>query len=337
MYRNSIKISDVAAGHVQGIAIDKKREYMYFSFTTLFVKADMNGNVVGSVRGLAGHLGCIAYNYDDGRVYGSLEYKRDSIGAGIRKYLCDREDLDNRDGFYVAAFDVEKIDKTDMDAEKDGVMTTVHLSEVLGDYEADGHRFGCSGIDGLTFAPKPGETGGKKYLYVAYGIYGDVDRDDNDCQVILRYDTDDLRRYETPLCQSEIHRNGPDKYQSKYFVYTGNTTYGIQNLEYDENSGLMFAAVYRGSKAQFPNYPMFVIDMNKAAVSDEKEYLSLAEIGCKHEASGVYGIEFPYGSTGIISLGDGYFYFSEDFKCENGYGTEVKLYRFDEKDGFVQA
>ena len=29
MYKNSIKISDVAAGHVQGIAIDKKREYIH--------------------------------------------------------------------------------------------------------------------------------------------------------------------------------------------------------------------------------------------------------------------------------------------------------------------
>jgi hypothetical protein len=43
----------------------------------------MQGNIVGSVTGLCGHLGCIAYNYDDGRVYGSLEFKHDVIGQGV--------------------------------------------------------------------------------------------------------------------------------------------------------------------------------------------------------------------------------------------------------------
>ena len=43
------------------------------------------------------------------------------------------------------------------------------------------HRLGCSGIDGVTFAPAFGQSrDGKKYLYVAYGIYGDTLRTDND-------------------------------------------------------------------------------------------------------------------------------------------------------------
>ena len=40
------------AGHVQGLAVDTKREYIYFSFTTMLIKMDMQGNVVGSVTGL---------------------------------------------------------------------------------------------------------------------------------------------------------------------------------------------------------------------------------------------------------------------------------------------
>ena len=79
----SINFGGMGTGHIQGIAIDAKREFMYFSFTTRLVKTDMQGNVIGSVKGLAGHLGCIAYNYEDGRVYGSLEFKHDSIGKGI--------------------------------------------------------------------------------------------------------------------------------------------------------------------------------------------------------------------------------------------------------------
>ena len=39
------------AGHVQGIAIDTKQEYVYISFTTMLVKLDMQGNIVGTVTG----------------------------------------------------------------------------------------------------------------------------------------------------------------------------------------------------------------------------------------------------------------------------------------------
>ena len=111
----------------------------------------MNGNIIGSVKGLAGHLGCIAYNYEDGKVYGSLEYKHDIIGCGILQRIDNVIDI--TDGFYVVSFDVGRIDRIDMDAETDGIMEAVHLKEVLDDYNAAGHRYGCSGIDGITFAP----------------------------------------------------------------------------------------------------------------------------------------------------------------------------------------
>ena len=57
MHSDNIHIGDYWTGHIQGIAVDKKREYIYCSFTTCLVKSDMNGNVVGSVKGLAGHFG----------------------------------------------------------------------------------------------------------------------------------------------------------------------------------------------------------------------------------------------------------------------------------------
>jgi hypothetical protein len=50
------------------------------------------------------------------------------------------------------------------------------------------------------------------------------------------------------------------------------------------------------------------------------------------------GIDFPYGSTGIISLGDGRFYFSEDYHNpeEKNWGSEICMYRYtgDEKMPF---
>ena len=97
------------AGHVQGIAVDSKQEFVYISFTTMLVKMDMKGNVVGTVTGLLGHLGCLEFNENDGRLYGSLEYKNDAIGRGIMKQEGVTKEL--KTGFYVAIFDVEKIDR----------------------------------------------------------------------------------------------------------------------------------------------------------------------------------------------------------------------------------
>lgn len=82
----------------------------------------------------------------------------DSIGRSILNAM-GMESV--KDAFYVAIFDGEKITAPDMNAETEGVMTTVWLKEVVEDYQAqweeDGkvmeHRYGCSGIDGMTFAP----------------------------------------------------------------------------------------------------------------------------------------------------------------------------------------
>ena len=346
MHKKGMSIGGVKVGHVQGIATDGDRKFMYYSCTTYLVKTDMNGNVIGSVKGLMGHLGCIAYNYENGKIYGSLEYKGDSIGKGILKGMKElgTNCTSISDAFYVAIFDADKIDRPDMDAEKDGVMTVVHLKEVLDDYLAEGHRYGCSGIDGITFAPIPGRADDKKYLYVSYGIYSDLERNDNDNQVILRYDIKDWAKYEKPLIHDSMHQNGPEKPESKYFVYTGNTSYGIQNLEYDEKTGYMIAAVYKGKKEKFPNFSMFVIDLNKKSeqlniegVNHKGDVLFLAQVGELDKNSGIRGINFPYGATGMISLGDGHFYFSRDFKSEDGTsGTVVGLYEFDGDKEFLE-
>ena len=317
-------------GHIQGIAVDKERKYMYCSFTTELVKLDMEGNVIGSVKGFTGHLGCLAYNEADGRVYGSLEYKNDEIGKGILHNLGIETEVKN--AFYVAIFDVDAIDRLQMNAETDGVMTTVFLREATEDYLCGEplHRYGCSGIDGVTFAPVEGEM----RLLVAYGIYGDTERADNDYQVLLSYKPETLRPYESVLTAQNIHTNGPASCDARYFVYTGNTTYGVQNLEYDAATGDIFVAVYRGWKENFPNFKMFVID---GAVAPREEILrgldgekglvlSLKEAGVCDK--GMYGSRFPYGSTGMISLGDGRFYFSHDHGENGEYESHIRLYRY---------
>lgn len=311
-----------AYGHCQGIAVDRERKYMYYSFTTALVKTDLQGNLIGTCVGLLGHLGCIAYNYEDGRVYGSLEYKNDAIGRGILNRIGHADDV--TDAFYIVRFDVDKIDRMGMDACADGVMQGVYLREVVEDYHAEvevggrtvAHRHGCSGIDGTTFGPMPGSADGKQYLFVAYGVYSDLDRDDNDDQVLLCYDVSDWDAYARPISQQNMHTCGPEKPLHKFFVRTGNTNWGVQNLEYDPYINGFLMAVYRGSKPNWPNKPMYIVDAAIAPVGDR---LTLKE------APNCIGWDYPHGSTGLIALGDGTYYVSHEGKEDGMDYTNVRL------------
>lgn len=338
MYQG-IKAQISGAGHIQGIAIDQNREYIYCSFTTVLIKMDLKGQLIGTVTGLAGHLGCIAYNMSDGCVYGSLEYKHDCIGTGILKQ--QNSQLDFQDGFYIAIFDVSKINRIGMDSEKDEIMTTVYLNEVASDYTAINHRYGCSGIDGTTFGPDVENPGNKKFLYVAYGIYSDTEREDNNYQVILKYDIEGWNQYKMPLSQENMHKSGPQIPDGKYFVYTGNTTFGIQNLEYDPYTNSFLAAVYRGSKPNFKNYSLFMIDASikpqfemLKGTNEVGKVLRLSHKGLYDKENNIYGWQFEYGATGLIALGDGYYYISHDWNKDPYFGSEIKRYRWDGKSPF---
>jgi hypothetical protein len=243
------------AGHVQGIAVDVRGGYIYYSFTNLLAKYDFKGNLVGTLVGWTGHLGDLDFNSHDGKVYGSLEYKRDA-------------------SFYIAVIDVAQLDRVGMQASRTDIFRTVYLPEVAADYAADldgdgkvadepaslDHRYGCSGIDGISFGPAFGSTDGPSLLTVAYGIYGNAKRTDNDHQVLLQYNVSDWSRYVSPLVESSPHHLGPASLAGKYFVRTGNTRFGVQNLAYDEVLQRWFMGVYQGDKPSFPNYLLFAVD-----------------------------------------------------------------------------
>ncbi|MBT2364330.1 hypothetical protein J7E88_03035 [Streptomyces sp. ISL-10] len=314
------------SGHLQGMALDRARRHLYFSFTDRLVKTDLSGRPLGSVRGIGGHLGDLDLNSADGRVYGSLEYGEDAA-------------------FYIAVFDGRRISRMDMDARTSGVLTTVHLREVARDFTADmdgdgvfdgntgrtaDHRYGNAGIDGVAFGPGFGAERGPQKLTVAYGVYADPARRDNDHQVLLQYDVRDWERYERPLDEARPHRSGPAGHDGKFFVYTGNTTYGVQNLEYDGHSGNWLMAVYKGTKRRFPNYGLFAVDGSRPPVAGEIRgqrrpergmLLSLLPQGLRHTPSGTYGWHAP-GQFGLVSLDDGRFYVGESTKVRGGTATQ---------------
>ena len=318
--------------HCQGIALDRKGGYIYYSFTTKLIKSDLQGNVIGSGDGLIGHLGCIDFCERDGRVYGSLEYKNDAIGKGILKHLnLSAQNVKN--AFYCVIFDVDKIDRMNMSAEADGIMRAVYLPEVVEDFEAqvtvDGvtlpHRYGCSGIDGIGWGPQWGRTEGEEQLRICYGIYGETARVDNDDQIILTFDAADWwDTVAAPLNQDDMHRIGA-RSCSKCFLHTGSTNWGVQNLEYDAHTQRWMLAVYRGGKPHYPNYDMFFIAATATPTAAMHPVYGEGILTLPTDGEGIY---FPYGSTGMVALGDGLYMFSQHGTHEqHGQYTNAVLYR----------
>lgn len=320
--------------HVQGIACDKAAGLMYYSFTTSFVKTDLEGKVVGSIDRIQGHLGAMTFNPDDRKVYASLECKDDVIGAGLSTFAKGRS------MFYIAIIDVDKVSEVGMDSENNDAFRIVCVREATKDFHLTGfadknyeHFYGCSGIDGVTIAPKLGSKGGKDYLYVAYGIYGDICRNDNNHQVLLRYDIKKLNEYAGVVKFGDFYSEGPAKPSDKYFAYTGNTEWGVQNLAYDRESGKMFMAVYKGRKGIFPNYDIFVFDAASKPV--KRSLPGVLYDRTKHKVIGsaespVSGFYFKYGSTGLCPVGDGLFYFAEPGKNKEtgNQFARTRLYRW---------
>jgi hypothetical protein len=330
------------AGHVQGVAVDVKGGFVYYSFTTLLAKYDFSGKLIGTLVGWTGHLGDLDFNPADGKVYGSLEYKEDKA-------------------FYIAVIDVARLDRVGVEASKSELFRTVYLPEVVKDYSADingdgvfegddgkfkgdvvaspDHRYDASGIDGVSFGPAFGQTDGKRYLTVAYGIYGNTKRTDNDQQVLLQYDIADWGRYASPLTEAAPHHNGPATVDAKVFVRTGNTRYGVQNLAYDAASKRWFMGVYLGQKPNWPNYGLYAFDAAARPKTGELigvpagkgweqgSLIPLTDDGLKDPASGVRGWN-QKADVGFQPVGQGLFYLAVNAKTPDGQTADLTLNRW---------
>lgn len=367
-------------GHLQSICCDDELNYMYFTFTDRLIKVDMRTNqVVGTLTGLragsitsGAHLGCLTYK--DGWIYGTLEYK-----------------VEER--WYIAAIDASKI-VGDIHYADPGVMYAIHVPDVDDDFRDNlnagehvnsessmGHRFGLGGIDGLTFGTLPGEgKDGKEYLLLSYAPYGNSTRYDNNNQIINVYDPDKLEEYLLPFTEDRREEDGL-RFEQQLFVFTGNQTWGVQNLEYDKDTGDLWMMCYnRPSGTAFPAGNMYVIDGScplymaevevgqSVPASNPDQEAALAKAACYLEdgdypqanhmtlkcVCGKGGIEnhamTDYGntgheariclgwftasaSTGFISLGNDYFYITNNgTKTVDGkscYWGTASLYRLD--------
>lgn len=321
-------------GHIQGIAVDPEKKFIYYSYTTVLVKARLDGTVVGWVGGLMGHLGCIDFNDSNGKVYGSLEYKHDSIGRHIMNHLG--VELAEEDAFYVAIFDVDKIDRPYMDAQTDGVMKAVYLPQVVEWYggtlrNGEAAPFRVTGIDGLGIGPVFG--GEARRLMLCSGTYEDPEHPQvSDYHVVLQFDWQELDAIAAPLEQLKPHHFGLDA-ECWYFLDIGNTTWGVQNLEYDAYDGSWLVCVYPGKRKDSMNHPMYRIDGKAAPVEKmgrfgfSHPHLVLKSEGVYDEATGLWGLRFTRGATGAYAFGDGRYYFSHEHQSgERNNSSVIRMY-----------
>ena len=293
-YTDSIRVSG-HNNHVQGIAFDKSSDCFYCSFTTAFYKVGTDGIIRDSIVDIHGHLGAMTFDPETRTVYASLECKDDEIGSSISKGMGKEAYGHDQSRFYIAEIDVDAM-----------TMETHELAQVREDYLAD--RYGCSGMDGVTLAPAFGKGKGK-YLYVAYGVYSDTTRTDNDHNILL--------------CYRPGHYRKPVR---SYFVRTGNTAYGVQNLCYDSASGKMLMFVYRGWKKEFPNWKTFELDMAQKPLRAPLQGVPYHK-GKAWQLTEFTGSRFAKGATGVCSLGDGLFYIGDAGRRDGRQYCDFLLYR----------
>lgn len=307
--------------HCQGMAIDQKNGYVYYSFTNTFVKCDFEGNAIGSITGIEGHLGDICFNEKDGKVYASLN-------------------PEGKKALYLAIIDVNNLKEMNTDAVKGNLIRTVHLTHVWEDFKAKvknngktyNRRYGVSGTDAMCFGPSF-ETGKGYYLTISCGTTPQIDRTDNDYQVLVQYDvTSWWSKYGQPLRYDKVHHIGPKEIHGKFFVYTGNTYYGVQTMTYFDELNLWFLNVYVTRKDNFPKYNLFIVDgdikpQEKALKGQEKKdiqkVLTLYQDGNLDNETGIYGWKTAEGSRGMEYLFNGLFYVIHPYKTWYGKQTAV--------------
>ena len=275
--------------HLQGIAVDDELKYMFFSYTSALAVIEIaTGELVASIGGFGGgsfgtnggaHLGCI--DYYDGYIYGSLEYK----SPGKKFYLA----IFDVNRLLAAGVGISIQDEAyDWN---NPICTAVLLEEATRDFRApvdttlfsgqdefghatneanNGHWFACSGIDGVSMGKWPGGKDDEIYMIVAYGVYqfSSSPRNDNTYNVLSYYKLSDIWNadgsqtdynktftYQDGISQNWAHDEEIWLSAAKnLYVYTGNTSYGSQNIEYEWDTGNVVLYTYANTDGMGSTY-----------------------------------------------------------------------------------
>ena len=174
------------------------------------------------------------------------------------------------------AFDVNVYD-----ADTLALVKTIRLDDCFGMYERREHGF--NGVDGITVIPESESSPAK--MMVASALF---DGEEYDSQMLLEYSLD-------------------GELLDKHFIKTGNTVFGIQNLDRDPETGNYWFSTYGGDRYDYQN----------------KNFLFCASPD--FELIGEYYLCTPYG---VHCLGGDKFYLSVQAGVNgnrSGYAYEVDL------------
>ena len=158
--------------------------------------------------------------------------------------------------------------------------------------------------------------------------------------MLLQYDIADWGRFASPLTEAAPHRNGPAAVAGKYFVRTGNTTYGVQNLAYDPALQRWFMGVYQGKKPSFPNYLLFGVEAREQPVLadlvgvpgdgtkwEQGLLLGLAEDGLEDPGTGIRGWN-QKADVGLQPVGRGLHYLATNSAVSGRQTADLTLVRW---------
>ena len=301
--------------HVQGLAFDPRSQCVFLSTTTAIVKMSLDGSVLGSVVGFHGHIGAVTLDTLHRRLYASLEDLDDALCTNMARYANRQPVSREQIVMSIVEVDIDKVNAKNMPFREVAVLHPLHepLSDYRTEVNMDGKsyegRFSCKGIDALAIGPAIGNASDEaRYLYVACISDNDTLRADSEYNRLLCYRLDDFSH--------SVHQ---------YFIRTGLTSYGIQNMEWDSFRQCLHLFVYPGQKSSNPNYSQFSIDVTQPSYyaplqgvsyfTEPVEQLKVASAS-----------HFAAGAQGICQFDESRFLTAEYKKIDNHRYTTIKLF-----------
>ena len=205
---------------------------------------------------------CQVHCYDHGHL-GGLDYHDGKIYVSFMADPSPYTFWGDWSAFYVYvydAFDLKLLDRIEIPECKQ------YKKDLMG---------GFRGIDGIAFGKAPGTDVTRMFVAVAVETGAQYDR-----QYILQLDEN-------------------NKVEKIHSVKTGNTIFGIQNLDYEEDTGCFWITTYAKSQKDDPQDVLFCINPELTEVVESFEYTTPYGFECL--GNGEYYCSIQEGKNGARS------------------------------------
>lgn len=206
---------------------------------------------------------------------GDIDYFDGKIYGSYLGNALPGHEWDDWTSFKIYVFDAD-----DLSVEKVLNIDVCDAYKAISETPDDIHGF--RGIDGVTIAQPKGFSEPKLFVACALVVNKKYDH-----QIILQCDLE-------------------GKFETEYRVPTGNTVFGIQNLDFDASTGLFWFSTYAPEHPYQPMELLYCADISDCTVKEKYRYLT------------PYGFEAKGNDSFLVSLQSG-----KNGK-RNGFCFEVK-------------